>query len=111
MWCGRFKIKKFRCFKCGARYKCDCDPAREYRAYEEKLTDVALGVAMVKDAAQGYGDLSILITTDTDLMPAIKAPQSWRRIARSTSRAHPVGSLRTSMAGLSAAHRRVPGLE
>jgi len=70
---GRFKVKKFRCFDCGSRYSCDCDPAREYRTYEEKLTDVALGVAMVKDAAQGYGDLSVLIPTDTDLTPAINA--------------------------------------
>lgn len=70
---GKFKIKKFRCFKCGSRYSCACDPAREYRTYEEKLTDVALGVTMVKDAAQGYGDLSVLITTDTDLLPAISA--------------------------------------
>lgn len=70
---GRFKVKKFRCAKCGARYRCACDPAREYRTYEEKLTDVALGVAMVKDVAQGCGDLSVLITTDTDLTPAITA--------------------------------------
>lgn len=70
---GKFKVKKFRCAKCNARYQCDCNPAREYRTYEEKLTDVALGVAMVKDAAQAYGDLSVLITTDTDLMPAITA--------------------------------------
>ncbi|HET9143784.1 NYN domain-containing protein [Actinophytocola sp.] len=70
---GRFKVKKFRCFDCGCRYTCDCDPAHEYRTFEEKLTDVALGVAMVRDAAQGYGDLSVLITTDTDLTPAINA--------------------------------------
>jgi uncharacterized LabA/DUF88 family protein len=70
---GKFKIKRFRCFGCGQRYCCECDPAREYRTYEEKLTDVALGVAMVKDAAQGYGDLSVLVTTDTDLTPAIRA--------------------------------------
>lgn len=70
---GKFKVKRFRCFDCGSRYSCECDPAREYRTYEEKLTDVALGVAMVKDAAEGYGDLSVLITTDTDLTPAIRA--------------------------------------
>ncbi|HEU5469961.1 MAG TPA: hypothetical protein VFV67_04860 [Actinophytocola sp.] len=28
---------------------------------------------MVEDAAQRYGDLSVLITTDTDLTPAINA--------------------------------------
>jgi hypothetical protein len=70
---GRFKVKRFRCYDCGSRYSCECDPAREYRTYEEKLTDVALDVAMVKDVAQGYGDLSVLITTDTDLTPAIQA--------------------------------------
>ena len=70
---GKFKARTFRCFKCGSRYRCACDPPREFRTYEEKLTDVALGVAMVKDTAQGYGDLSVLITTDTDLTPAITA--------------------------------------
>jgi hypothetical protein len=70
---GRFKVKRFRCVACGARYTCECQPGREYRTYEEKLTDVALGVAMVSDAAQGFGDISLLITTDTDLMPAIGA--------------------------------------
>ncbi|MGH3686551.1 MAG: hypothetical protein ACRDRU_02280 [Pseudonocardiaceae bacterium] len=49
---GTFKIKKFRCFRYGSPYHCDCDPVREYRTYEEKLTDVALGVTMVKDAAE-----------------------------------------------------------
>jgi hypothetical protein len=70
---GRFKAKRFRCGQCGSRWTCQCDPAREFRTYEEKLTDVALGVAMVADAAQGYGDLSVLITTDSDLVPAITA--------------------------------------
>lgn len=46
---------------------------REYRTYEQKLTHVALGVTMVKDAAQRYGDRSGLITADTDLTPAIHA--------------------------------------
>jgi NYN domain len=70
---GEFKIKEFRCFRCSSPYHCDCDPVREYRTYEEKLTDVALGVTIVKDAAQRYGDRSVLITTDTDLTPAIHA--------------------------------------
>lgn len=70
---GRFKAKKFRCADCGCRWTCGCTPPREFRTYEEKLTDVALGVAMVKDVAQGYGDTSVLITTDSDLMPALAA--------------------------------------
>jgi len=70
---AKFKVKTFRCFNCNSRYTCGCEPSREYRTYEEKLTDVALGVSLVKDAAQSYGDLSVLITTDTDLMPALAA--------------------------------------
>jgi hypothetical protein len=70
---GRFKVKRFRCVDCSSRYSCDCDPPREYRTYEEKLTDVALGAAMIKNTANGYGDLSVLITTDTDLTPAVSA--------------------------------------
>jgi hypothetical protein len=50
---GKFKVKRFRCYRCGERYSCECDPAREYRTYEEKLTDVALGMAMVKGRGSG----------------------------------------------------------
>ncbi|MGH3568531.1 MAG: NYN domain-containing protein [Pseudonocardia sp.] len=70
---GRYLKKTFRCPTCQHRWTCHCDPVREFRTYEEKLTDVALGVALVKDAAQGYGDLSVLVTTDSDLNPAIVA--------------------------------------
>ncbi|MFN2418811.1 MAG: hypothetical protein ABR593_07805 [Candidatus Limnocylindria bacterium] len=51
----KFKVKKFRCSTCGSPYSCDCDPMREYRTYEEKLTDVALGVAMVEIPPRGTG--------------------------------------------------------
>ena len=71
--CGHFNPKRFKCYHCGQRYTCDCDPGREFRTYEEKLTDVALGVGMVADAATGVGDMSVLVSTDTDFLPAIKA--------------------------------------
>jgi hypothetical protein len=70
---GYFKPKRFRCRYCGARWKCECKPPLEYRTYEEKLTDVALGTAMVRDAAEGIGDTSILVSADTDFQPAIEA--------------------------------------
>ncbi|MFC7387728.1 PIN domain-containing protein [Sphaerisporangium rhizosphaerae] len=37
------------------------------------MTDVALAVAMTMDAASSYGDMSLLMSTDTDFRPAIDA--------------------------------------
>lgn len=73
---GHFKVKNMRisCRACGAQWQCRCEPPQQrYRTYEEKLTDVALATEMVRDAALGNGDLSLLISTDTDFLPAIKA--------------------------------------
>ena len=55
---------------------------------------MALGVAMVADAAQGYGDVSVLISTDSDFNPAIIASAEIARSARSTSRARPAANRR-----------------
>lgn len=70
---GRFKKKQPICFSCRQHWLCQCVPPQEYRTYEEKLTDVALGVAMVEDTALGVGDATMLISTDTDIHPAIHA--------------------------------------
>lgn len=70
---GRFKKRTFKCFKCRARWICQCEPAREFHTYEEKLTDVALASAMLRDTATGHGDMTVLISTDTDFQPAIGA--------------------------------------
>lgn len=70
---GHFKKKTMRCKDCGSRWTCACDPSQEFHTYEEKLTDVALAVAMTMDAASGYGDMSLLVSTDTDFRPAVEA--------------------------------------
>lgn len=70
---GYFQKKTKRCSGCGSQWQCECDPPKKYRTYEEKLTDVALAAAMVEDAARGVGDLSLLVSTDTDFHPAIAA--------------------------------------
>ena len=48
------------------------------RSYEEKETDVALAVAMVADAARGMTDLTLLISADSDFVPAIRAVKQVR---------------------------------
>lgn len=72
---GRYKkkVNKLRCRVCAERWTCACDPPTVHRTYEEKLTDVALAVAMVRDAAEHYGDVTVLVSTDSDMNPAIEA--------------------------------------
>jgi hypothetical protein len=91
---GRFKPRNIRdCRRCQKPYLCACP--RPYKSFEEKETDVALGVAMVADAALGTADASLLISADTDLAPALIAV---RQVAPSQSifLAMPPGSTRTS---------------
>ncbi|WP_412542099.1 NYN domain-containing protein [Longispora sp. K20-0274] len=67
---GRFKDRTIRgCYRCGSPYTCIC--GRPFKSYEEKETDVALGVTMVADAALGLADTTLLISADTDLVPAL----------------------------------------
>ncbi len=69
---GWFKPRGIGPFRaCGQHYECGCP--RRFRSYEEKETDVALGAAMVEDAAANRGDLTLLVSADSDFAPAIRA--------------------------------------
>jgi len=69
---GRFKERTIRdCRRCGQGYTCGCD--RPYKSYEEKETDVALGAMMVADVALRVADITLPISADTDLYPALVA--------------------------------------
>jgi uncharacterized LabA/DUF88 family protein len=48
---------------------------REYQTYEEKMTDVNIAVYLLNLAFQDRYDRAILISGDTDLIPAIEAVQ------------------------------------
>lgn len=71
----------------------DCDCPRRYRSYEEKETDVALAAAMVEDAAATRGDVTLLVSADSDFVPAVAGV---KRIAptRPVLLAMPPGNLR-----------------
>jgi len=89
---GWFKPRSIGpCRLCGQHYECGCP--RRFRSYEEKETDVALGAAMVEDAAAGYGDLSLLVSADSDFAPAVR---SIKRLspARPVLLAMPPGNLK-----------------
>lgn len=69
---GRFKDRTIKpCRRCHQPYQCCCP--REFKSYEEKETDVALGAMMVADTARGIGENTLLISADTDLVPAFAA--------------------------------------
>ena len=88
---GRFKDRTIKpCRRCGQPYQCTCP--RQYRSYEEKETDVALGAMMVADAARGIGETTLLISADTDLVPALAAVRARRpqppHLSRPATRQH-----------------------
>jgi len=67
---GRFKARTLTCPACG----------RRFTRFEEKETDVALGVRLVEAALLGAFDTLVLISGDSDLVPALAAA---RRLAPS----------------------------
>ena len=89
---GWFKPRGIgRCRICGQHFECGCP--RKFRSYEEKETDVALGASMVEDAAAGRGNLTLLISADSDFAPAVR---SMKRLdaQRPVILAMPPGNLR-----------------
>lgn len=59
---GRYQSKIIKCRKCGG--------VRTH--YEEKETDVNIAVNIVADAATGIADSALIVSADSDLVPAIK---------------------------------------
>jgi uncharacterized LabA/DUF88 family protein len=60
---SRFKQKDVICPKCGNRFT----------RFEEKETDVAIGMRLMETAARGECEVVVLVSGDTDMLPAIKA--------------------------------------
>lgn len=59
---GKYMSKRRRCHECDARWV----------TYEEKQTDVNIAVHLVADVAAQRADTYMLITADTDVIPAIQ---------------------------------------
>ena len=68
---GRFNKKHIRCLQC----KCS------FQTHEEKETDVNIAIHLLRDALQDNFDRAIIVSADTDLLPAIKmARQTGKRV-------------------------------
>jgi len=63
---GRYKRKTLRCNVCH----------NSFDSYEEKQTDINIALNLVNDAVQDLCDVVVLISGDTDLVPAIKLMKS-----------------------------------
>jgi uncharacterized LabA/DUF88 family protein len=63
---GHFKTKRKCCRECGCKWD----------AHEEKETDVHIAARIVVDACENRFDRAILITADSDLVPAIDIVKS-----------------------------------
>jgi uncharacterized LabA/DUF88 family protein len=59
---SQFKRKDVRCPRCG----------KTYQRHEEKETDVGIAVKLLEILSTGEADVVVLITGDTDLLPAIR---------------------------------------
>jgi len=59
---GRFKEKEVYCSRC----------RRKFTAHEEKESDVAIGVELLKQCHLDSFETAILVTGDTDINPAVR---------------------------------------
>lgn len=65
---GRFQEKSITCRACAARWN----------TYEEKETDVSLAVSVVEDTALDQFDVALVVSADSDMVPAIRAVRRLR---------------------------------
>jgi uncharacterized LabA/DUF88 family protein len=69
---GWFKSRTIApCRRCGQHWHCGCVPMTRFRTFEEKETDVALGAALVEDAALEIANVALLLSADSDFAPAV----------------------------------------
>ena len=66
---GRFKSKTVRCTMPNCQHSGD----RWFTVLEEKQTDVAIGIQMLEDAQDNACDRFVIVSGDSDLLPAVNA--------------------------------------
>jgi uncharacterized LabA/DUF88 family protein len=59
---GRFQEKTVRCRKCG----------RQWKTYEEKETDLNIGLQLLDDAHYGGLDVALVVSADSDLCAVVR---------------------------------------
>jgi len=64
---GKFKKKTIKCHVCG----------KQFKTHEEKRTDVNLALKIFSDAVDDVYDKAVIISADSDMIPAIEAVHSF----------------------------------
>ncbi len=64
---GKYKYKSVKCTVSA----CTFADSREFQVPEEKRSDVNIAIQMVNDAYAGRGDRMVVVSGDSDLVPAI----------------------------------------
>ena len=59
---GRFQEKTMRCRSCG----------NQWRTYEEKETDLNIGLHLLDDAHYGQVNVALIVSADSDLCPVVR---------------------------------------
>ena len=63
---SEFRDRPQECFQCGNRWT----------AHEEKQTDVRMAVDIVADCLEGMFDVAVIVTADSDVLPAVARVRS-----------------------------------
>jgi len=77
---GKYREKPMRCKNCGTEEASCQNCGSKLRFRNEKMTDVNIATHMVRDACAGEFDVAVLVGGDTDLLAAVEAVKSMRRI-------------------------------
>ncbi|MEV7420341.1 NYN domain-containing protein [Streptomyces sp. NPDC089919] len=70
---GHYKVHKPRCGACRQGYHCGCTPPRRFHRHEEKRTDMAIGARLIEDSANRASEVALIVSADSDLVPAVEA--------------------------------------
>ncbi len=104
---GHFKRKRIKC----TNSLCTYPGSRFFETREEKHTDVNIAVYMLDDAYQGACDQMILVSGDSDLVPAVKIIKKrfpLTRIFVYVPAQHPTRGFAAELRSVSHKHNTIP---
>jgi uncharacterized LabA/DUF88 family protein len=104
---GRYKYKRVKCSVSACQDGCD----KWFQVPEEKRTDVNIAVTMLEDAFQDKCDRFILVSGDSDLVPAvnrIKANFPAKQVVVYVPSQHPERGAAYELRGSADKHRTLP---
>lgn len=104
---GNFKAKRVKCGLSACNYTGD----RFFQTLEEKRTDVNIAVYMLDDAYQDVCDQFVLVSGDSDLVPAIKMIRSRfpnKKVTVYVPASHPTRGFAVELRSVAHKHRDLP---